>query len=76
MLNQRVTTEGHEVFVTLKMLCTLQVVVAKYSTGPATHRAAASMEAFQWSALKMTKLVSLLRVCSFKGTAQYFRKIA
>lgn len=61
MLNQLVYSEGHIESVTLKVVCPLQVMVSKYSVGPATHSATATIEAFNWSTLRMTKLVSLLK---------------
>lgn len=59
-------SEGHIASVTLKMVCPLHVMVSKFSLGPATHSATTTMEAFNWSTLGMTKLVSLLNVCWFK----------
>lgn len=67
-----VNAEDHIVSMTLKMVCPLQVMVSKYSVGLATHSATTTMKALNWSTQRMTKLVSLLKVCSLKRNSSTF----
>lgn len=72
MLNHTLNPKGHGGSMTLKMACPLQVMVSKYSMGPATHSATTTIEAFNWSIFRVTKIGSLFKVYSFKGIVQYF----